>query len=174
MIKRFLLLTLLLCLPLFAMHYNASLLEIQAKLFPKIAMMSEDREKSKKNLTIYIIAKQSDYIQAKKLKELIETNYPHKALKRDILVSIDVFREFKNSPDAIIILDHTPQELQEIALWANEHKVISLAYDPYYLQYGILASLFIGPSTKPYINKEILQKYNFRFNSYLLKLSKFK
>lgn len=165
---------LLLSLELYAHHYNSTLVEIQAKIFPKMAMLSEDIEKEKTVLNIVILAQKSDFRDAKEFKKSIKLQYPDKLKQKSLEISIKKFSELKESPDMIIVLKHTQEDLKKIATWANTRKVLTFAYDPYYLDFGILASLYLGVTTKPYLNKEVMQKYNFHFNSYLLELSKFK
>ena len=173
MIQKLLFLCLLLVANLSALEYDETILELEAKLFPKIILLSDGIRQESETLTIYIIAQELDQESAEYLKEHILSNYPKKISGKKIEVSIKEFMAFKKKPDAIIVLDHDGQSLTKIANWANTHKVISLAYDPYYMSYGLLASLHIGKATKPYLNSAVIKKYNFSFNPYLLKLSKF-
>jgi len=174
MIKRVLSLFLILSLQLLATEYKPTVLRLEAKLFPKMILLNEGLNKMSDSLHIYILAKEWDLNAAEELQNYIESYYPEKISGKDIVVEIKVFKELKNSPDALIILHHDKEELIKIASWANRHRVMSLAYDSAYMEYGILASLYIGKSTKPYLNKQIIQKYGFKFNPYLLKLSKFR
>ena len=174
MIQRVLTLFLILSLQLWAIQYKPTVLELEAKLFPKMVLLNTDIDKSSDTLQIYIIIKEWDLYTALELQKDIELNYPDKISGKKIVVSVEEFQEFQTLPDAIIVLHHNSEELTKIANWANRHKIISLAYDPSYMQYGILASLYLGKATKPYLNREIIQKYGFKFSPYLLKLSKFK
>lgn len=172
--RKILALLIVLSLQLFASQYNSIILELEAKLFPKMILLSEDLDKNTTSLNIYIIAKEIDIHTAEQFKKLIESNYPDKISGKKVQVSVKKFKHFKDLPNAIIVLRHSEEQLSKIALWANNNKVLSLAYDPSYMQYGILASIYIGRTTKPYLNKTAIQKYGFVFNPYLLKLSKFK
>jgi len=156
-----------------ALEYDETILELEAKLFPKMILLSDGIKKESDTLSIYIIAQEVDNKSAEYFKTLILSNYPKKISGKKIEVSIKEFVAFKTKPDAIIVLDYDGEKLTEIANWANTHKVISLAYDPYYMSYGLLASLYIGKATKPYLNSAVIKKYDFSFNPYLLKLSKF-
>jgi len=173
-LRKILALLIVLSLQLFASQYNSIILELEAKLFPKMILLSEDLDKNTTSLNIYIIAKEIDIHTAEQFKKLIESNYPDKISGKKVQVSVKKFKHFKDLPNAIIVLRHSEEQLSKIALWANNNKVLSLAYDPSYMQYGILASIYIGRTTKPYLNKTAIQKYGFVFNPYLLKLSKFK
>ena len=173
MIKKLFLLCLLFISNLSALEYDATILELEAKLFPKMILLSDTLHKKNGTLSIYIITQEIDIKSAEYFQDLILTNYPKKISGKKIEVSIKEFTKFKKNPDAIIVLDHSEERLTKIALWANSNKIISLAYDPYYMSYGLLASLYIGKTIKPYINSTTMKKYNFSFNPYLLKLSKF-
>jgi hypothetical protein len=174
MIKRVLSLFLILSIQLWAIQYKPTVLELEAKIFPKMILLNSKLNKKAETLTIYIITKEWDLYTADELKGYINFYYPKKISGKKIVVSIEEFKDFKKLPDAIIVLKHNKQEFIQIANWANKKGIVSLAYDPCYMEYGILASLYIGKSTKPYLNKEIIQKYGFEFNPQLLKLSKFR
>lgn len=174
MITRVFALLLFLSLQLSASQYNSTVIELEAKLFPKMLLLSENIKKHASTLHIVIIAKDSANYSARVFKENIEKNYAKKLQNREVVVQIKEFTDAKKSnADGVIVLYHSAEELTKIATWANEHKIPSFAYDPAHLEYGILASLYIGATTKPYLNKNTISKYNFSFDPYLLKLSKF-
>jgi hypothetical protein len=174
MIKRVFSFLILVSLQAFASQYDSTVIDLEAKLFPKIILMNQNIDKNSTQLNIYIISQKIDFDIAKDFQETIESYYPKKLMGKKIIVTIKEFEDFKKRPDAIIVLYHCKSTLKKIALWANTHKIISLAYDPSYMDENILASLYIGKSTKPCLNKKIIKKYNFIFNPYLLQLSKFK
>lgn len=174
MIKRVFSFLILVSLQVFASQYNSTVIGLEAKLFPKIILMNQNIDKNSSQLNIYIISQKIDFEVAKEFQESIESYYPEKLMGKKIIVSIREFEDFKKKPDALIVLYHSKSTLKKIALWANTHKVLTLAYEPSYMDENILASLYIGKSTKPCLNKEIIKKYNFTFNPYLLELSKFR
>jgi len=174
MILRVFALFLSLQLQIFASSYNSTIIELEAKLFPKMLMLSEDIYKHNTYLHICIISQEKDMQYAKEFQMLIEKNYKEKLMNKEIKVSIREFKNISNYPDGLIVLNHPDEELLRIANWANSNKIVSLAYDPSYLEFGILGSIYIGVSTKPYLNKHTIKKYKFMFNPYLLELSKFR
>lgn len=173
MIYRVLSLFLLLQLQLFGAQYNSTIIELEAKLFPKMLMLSEDLDKNASSLEIVIVAQECALYSAKLFKESIEKTYSQNLVSKKILVNIVEFENLSGKPDGIIVLYHPDKELHAIAKWANTQKIPSFSYDPAHLEFGILGSLYFGVQTKPYLNKEVLKKYNFTFNPYLLELSKF-
>jgi hypothetical protein len=174
MIKKLLVSLLLVQLQVFANHYKSTIIELEAKLFPKMLMLSEDIKKDSQYLHIYIIAQEKDMNRAKEFKTAIESNYKEKLMNKTVKVYIQEFHSIENYPDGIIVLHHSQEELLRISNWANANKIVSFSYEPSYLDFGILGSLYIGASTKPYLNKKVIKKYKFNFNPYLLELSKFK
>ncbi|MBA1432321.1 MAG: hypothetical protein FAF04_01705 [Epsilonproteobacteria bacterium] len=176
MIKRVLALLFLILLQLSAKQYDSNIIDIEAKLFVKIALLESSIQKSDNTLLrIYIVAKQIDNSAAMQFKNAIQADYPDMLLNKKIVVKAVHFQDaVKQKPDAIIVLEHTEQKLREIAKWANENKIVSFAYDPAYLEYGVLVSLYFGKTTQPYLNKKIIQEYGFVFDPYLIQLSKFK
>lgn len=174
MIRKLIPFLLVLSLKLFATQYDDTILSLEAKIFIKMTLLSEDRDSTRDDtLRIFIIARECDFGSAQKFKGMIVDRYPHRVRGKKVIVAVKEFSSLMSYPDAIIVLKHSQQQLKEIAFWANEHKVISFGYDPAYMQMGILASLYIGKSLKPYLNKSIMQHYHFKFNPYLLELSKF-
>jgi len=175
MIKRVSTLLLIFLLPLFAKQYNANILEIEAKLFPKMMLLEKHIQNDKSSkLNIFIISRTIDNCTAKKLQLKIEKNYPNPLLGKLITVEVIAFEDIKKSPDAVIVFHHSAELFEKIASWANKNKILTLAYDPAYLDYDFLASIYIGKSTKPYLNKKVIKEHGFIFDSYLLQLSKFK
>ena len=162
---------------MFGYQYNSVIIDIEAKLFPKIALMEKSVQKSSsKRLNIWIIYKKIDTKTAKKFKSKIEMTYKAPLLGKKIMVNtilMNQYRKMQILPDAIIVLSYDSKEMIDIAKWANENKIVSFVYEPKDLQYGFLGSVYIGLSVKPYLNKETIKEFGFVFTPYLLQLSKF-
>lgn len=176
MIQRVFTLLLILSSQLFAYNYDDTIIKIEAKLFPKIALLEENIKKSQsKFLSITIFANEIDTLAAYNFKKAIETNYPQEFSGKKIHVNVKQFSlKTAQKVDAIIILSHTQAKLKEITKWANKNAIVSFSYDPYYLENGVLASIYIGKTTQPYLNSSSMKKYGFHFNAFLLQLCKFK
>jgi hypothetical protein len=175
LMQRFFVLFLVLSALLGATEYDDTVMNIEAKLFPKIALLEERiANKASPNLTITIIYTESDYDVAQNFKQKIESCYPNKLRDKKLVVSLAQFGHTHiTDTDALLVLSHEPQELEKIALWANKNKIVTFAYEPAFLEYGLTASIYIGKATKPYLNNTIIKKYGFIFDPYLLQLSKF-
>ncbi|MEA3373192.1 MAG: hypothetical protein U9Q62_05810 [Campylobacterota bacterium] len=175
MIKRAFLLFLLLSTLLLAKQYDTTIMAIEAKLFPKIALLEQHIKDNKSpTLEITILAIETDYHAAERFKKQIESTYPKGIAERKLRVNISKFRpDHMEKPDAVIVLSHRPEELKAIASWANRNQIVSFSYDPFNLSYGLLISIYFGQSAKPYLNRKVIHENRFVFDHYLLKLSKF-
>ena len=176
MIQRVLTFFLIISIQLFAESYDSNIISIEAKLFPKIALLEKHiQEKKLKSLNINIISKEIDFNLAHKFSLEIQNSYPEGLAGKNLSINIVDFENYELfNPDIIIVLYSSEKKLQEVSTWANQNKILSFIYDPSYIKYGFLASIYIGKSTKPYLNSDIIREYGFKFDSYLLSLSKFR
>jgi hypothetical protein len=175
-IRRLVSLLLLFVALLPAKQYDTNVMAIQAKLFPKIALLEQQvKNRTADTLNIAIVAVETDYKAAEQFKAMIIKNYPDGILGRRLNISVTTFTPLLSdqAPNAVIVLSHRTDTLQAIASWANEQRIVSFAYDPYHLREGLLVSIFFGKSAQPYLNRHTIQQYHFVFDHYLLKLSKF-
>lgn len=173
MIQRVFALLLLAQIALVASHYNSTLMELEAKLFVKMALLSQDINKSKTTLDITIVTQKHDSYYATEFKNLIEQNYSENIMQKKVLVRIEEFEKLSYDTEVLIFL-HAPEKLlRKLIATANSKKIMTFSYEPSYLVYGVLGSLYIGVSTKPLLNKDVIREYGFTFNPYLLELSKF-
>ena len=177
MIKFIITFLLLLSTSLFAKYYDNNIMTIEAKLFPKIALLEQSiKESTSDKLKIKIVANKDDFYAANIFKNKILSNYPDPIRDKKIIVDILTFEpstiENIKDADAIIVMTHKPEKLIKIASWANQNKIVSFVYDYSNLKYGFLASIYIEKTTKPYLNKQTIIDYNFIFDSYFLQLSK--
>lgn len=175
MIQRLLTLFFLASLQVFAAQYDNTILDIEAKLFPKIAVLEKGvQEDTSPHLKLVILSQEMDLNIAESLKKKIRGSYPDTLAGKKIEISIKTDpSKISIQTHAIITLYQSKKTLIQLSAWANTHKILSFSYDPADLEYGILASIHIGLSTKPYLNDTVIRENNFIFNSYLLQLSKF-
>lgn len=174
--KKVFLFIILLSLQLFSRQYDETLLSIEAKLFPKIVVLEQHiKQKVSSHLSFVIITQEIDQEIAQDFKSKILEAYPDKLLNKKIQIEIKSIDDvLDRNLDAIIFLHVEKEKLASLTSWTNRHNIVTLSYDSIDLDYGVVASIYIGKSTKPYLNTSVIKKYNFIFDSYLLRLSKFK
>ena len=176
MIQRVLTLLLILSVSLFSRQYDETLLNIEAKLFPKIAVLEENiKNKDSSKLEIGIVYESIDEQVARSFKSKILKNYSNKLVGKRLEVSLISSKEdLDRNLDFVIFMYIEESRLVHLVSWANRHNILTFSYDPSDLYYGIACSIYIGKSTKPYLHAKVIKKFNFTFDPYLLRLSKIK
>ena len=174
MIQKVFTLIVLLSLQLFAHQYDDTLLAIEAKLFPKIAMLEKSvANKKSSELRIVIYSQDIDEAIATKLRSKILFNYPDTLLNKKLKVTLaQRFDELTTDTDCIIVLSQEEDKVTKLASWAHKNHILTFSYDASYLQYGILGSIYLGKATKPYLNALVIRDYGFVFDTHLLQLCK--
>lgn len=168
---------LLFCIPflLWGSTYDATLLQIGAKLFPKVALMEKGtKERIQSNVNFVIITTPSNKVAAQRLSEMIERQYGGTLSNYSLNVSIVSAKEaleIKNAHGFILLLEPDESILSPLLEHAHENKILTFSFDPVLLQKGVAISLYIGRSVKPYINLTILKQVPFTFEYGFLKLS---
>ncbi len=176
--KKILFIFLITVASLFSYEYDDTIMSIEAKLFPKIALMEQHiRQKPKSSLDIFILYKEIDEDVAKKFAAKIKQRYREALLGKKICVDRLLLTEIdkvQKIPDVIIVLSYDAKEMRSVAAWSNKNGVVSFVYEPKDLEYGFVGSVYIGKTVKPYLNKQTIKEHGFVFTPYLLQLSKFK
>ncbi|NOQ29582.1 MAG: DUF4154 domain-containing protein [Helicobacteraceae bacterium] len=149
-------------------------LEIYSKILPRLIFMSSQKEKIDKSLQICILRDDIDENSALTLIEKVTSHYPKGIKKYNI--------EFVQSNYTNVTLckqtqlafmftsDH--KSFSDAIKSLNNYKVITMSYDPKWLEYGVETSLFIGRRVMPYLNMKALQKNGIEFDNILLRVSK--
>ncbi len=155
--------------------YNPTIMAIEAKLFPKIALLEQHvKSRTSTSLKITIVSIESEREFAVQFKERMEKAYPNGILGRSLQIGIEPFsKTMDEDHHVLIVLTHSDRQLKKIAQWANEKKIVTMAYDPYHLKYGLLVSIYFGKTAQPYINRKVSNEVDFEFDHYLLNLAKF-
>ncbi|MDD5716564.1 MAG: hypothetical protein PHW64_02080 [Sulfuricurvum sp.] len=155
--------------------YDSTLLQIGAKVFPKIALMEKGtKERIQKTVHIVIVTVPSNRQTAQQLAEMIEYQY-HGTLSNYSLtcsvVSAKEGLEIKNAHGFILLMEPDENILPLLLEYAHKNRILTFSFDPLMLQKGAAVSLYIGRSVKPYINLSILKEVPFTFEYAFLKLS---
>jgi hypothetical protein len=155
--------------------YDATLLRIGAKLFPKVALMENGtKERIQSTLQFVIVTTPSNKETGHRLAEMIERQYggaiSHYPLALSI-VSLKEALEIKNAHGFILLLEPDEDSLSSLLEHAHKNKILTFSFDPALLQKGTAISLYIGRSVKPYINLTTLKQVPFTFEYGFLKLS---
>jgi hypothetical protein len=169
--------SLLLLMPflLWGTTYDSTLLQIGAKLFPKVVLMEKGtKERLQSTLRLVIITTQSDKKTAQQLSKAIERQYGGVLSSYTLSLTIASPKEALEITHAhgfFLLLEPNEDILTPLLVHAHDHKILTFSFDPALLQKGVAVSLHIGRSVKPYINLSTLKQVPFTFEYGFLKLS---
>lgn len=159
----------------YATPYDSNLLQIGAKIFPKITVMEKGTsERIQTNVNIFIVSTSATRSDAQRLSGMIESQYggilSSHPLSLNIISPKDVM-EMKNAHALILLIDPNDPNLPSLLDFGQRNKILTFSFDPELLSRGVAVSLYIGRSVKPYINLSTLKQTPFIFEYGFLKLS---
>ncbi|WP_200763664.1 hypothetical protein [Nitrosophilus alvini] len=159
-----------------AYYYNDTVVEIEAKVYPKIIFFDKDYEKKLVNKTVIlaILYEKKDLYIARKMKKFIEKNYGKRILEYPLKVKMYEYRIFTVDipATAVIFLSGPKKELIRAAKIAKLKKILSFVYDPLYLKYGAMISLNIGRDIKPLLNACAVKEAGIRLKADFVSICK--
>ena len=171
---RFLLLfvTSLLFAPLYASEYKTNILDIYAKIVPRLLFMSSTKKYLKEDIPLCIIRDKIDANSADLLIELLQKNYPKGILDMPLHVKVTDFTSYVTCRDSalIFLFNSTQENIAHVVTFAKKQIVVS--YSEKVLDQGADISLFIGRKLKPYINVKHLNAKGINIEHTLLRVSK--
>lgn len=155
--------------------YDPTLLQIGAKIFPKVVLMEKGtNERIQSTINLVIVSAPSNKEAAQRLSEMIERQYSGTLSNHPLaltIVSPKEALEIKNAHGFILLMEPDDDMLSRLLEYANNRKILTFSIDPSLLQKGVAVSLYIGRSVKPYINLTTLKQVPFTFEYGFLKLS---
>lgn len=160
---------------LLAGNYNKTLTTLHAKIFHKIILLDKDLKTKvvDGHVIIHILYEESDYYDAKNFRDLIkkfiEIKYPYPSKIK--LVEYKNIQKIKTST-ALFLLDSSKKSIREAVEVSKKLKVISYSYNPDFLELGVVLSLDVGKTIKPYINFNSVKENQLRFNPIIIRISK--
>ena len=143
---------------LFAGEINENLLYIEAKLYPKIMMLTNSLN-SKNHIRVAIVSNTQDIQIAKKYKKFFPKN------KKFI---IKIIKKIKLSFD-IYIFTYQPQKTEIKNLIKNKKIIFTIL--PNNVQ-NAMFGIYIGIKVYPFINPFLLKEANIRINPIIFKVGK--
>ena len=136
---------------------NNNLLFIEAKLYPKIIMLTNDFY-NKKSIKMAIISNDNTVQKAKEFKNFIKNSKFDIKITKKINLNYDVY---------IITYDIKNKIIQNLI----KHKKIIFSIDPN-LIYKSMFSIYIGIKVYPLINPYLIKKANIKVNPIIFKVAK--
>lgn len=161
----------------FAEPYNNTLIDIHAKVFPKMLLSDTKIDEKLDNSTIKIIILYSDedIIIANKLKTQMIRLYP---LLKDhpLHVVLKEYQQFDPAENttAYYELFGDKKSIQNVNKSAQKNSRITFSYESDYLDYGTMMSLHVSGKVSPYISADALKQSNIILDNIIYKIAKIK
>jgi len=167
---------LLFSLESFASKISSDLLKVQAAFMPKVILMEYNyKEKMSSNkITFLILYDEQNYVDALKLKRLIDTKYNQKLLSYELDVKLESYDSYNQTPSkssVVYCLPTNRDSMTESLSYARENEILSLVYDEKDLKNGAVLSIRVDKYVKPIVSIKALKKSNIEFRPKLLKIS---
>lgn len=174
---RYLILLMSLFLGACAESYNSGLVDMHAKVFPKILLSDTKIDDKLINgaVKIIILYSDEDITIAYKLKTQMIRLYP--LLKEyPFHVILKEYQQFDPTEDATAYYEllGDKKAILTVNKAAQKNSRITFSYENDYLNYGTLMSLYVSDKVSPYISTEALKQSNIVLDNIIYKIAKIK
>lgn len=174
---RYLILLLSLFFGALADSYTTGMIDIQARIFPKIVLSDTKIEDKLVNgsIKIIILYSEEDIKVANLLKAQMLHFYP--LLKEHPFhIELKEYPQFDPAENATAYYElfGDKKSIQSVNKTAQKNSRITFSYDSDYLDYGTLMSLHVSNKVSPYISTEVLKQSNIVLDTIIYKIAKIK
>lgn len=154
--------------------YDETNLDISSKIIPRFILMSSQKKSIKKEMNICILHTKLDEQYGSVLADKIKSNYPGGANSYPLVVNHTDYKNtnYCKSAQLVYLFNTDHQTLEKTLHMLNENKIISMSYDPSYLEDGVQVSVYLGRKVLPFVNIKSLKNNNIELNPVLLQISK--
>lgn len=175
--KKWVLFGLLVPLSLLAYRYEPVLLKTQAKLAPRLLMMTKGIAYSAPNrFGICIVHEAGEKDVAAQVKQTLLAYYPsgwQYHSMRIVIAEYGAVKEQCADTEVLFMLNGSEERVREMVSFATKTRKLTIAYDNRYLADGVLVSLHVGRSLRPYLNLNQAKAAELYFDSALKRVAKF-
>lgn len=174
---RLLTLLALLGVALYGYSYNPQLLQVYAKIAPRIVLLT-DRPGSlatvQQTIDICIVYEPGDQATARELRAAILETYPDGLNDIPLNILLTPYSGISERTNAVLLflLDTDETTMKRTLAFALEHHIPTMSYSNRYLALGVAASLHLGKSVRTYLNLNAAKRYGITFDPLLLQVSK--
>ena len=173
--KRLLSILIGLSVVLHAYTYHRELLQVYGKIAPRMMLLVGEQEaKNKTDYLLCILYEPGDENHAQTLREMMVAAYPDGFKGRKFRIETVTFGHCDNCRDAdlLMLFDTQPQTIRRTVEKAKARGIATMAYSSRFLQEGVLLSLDLGATVRPYINLQAAKDGKIPVNDVLLRISK--
>ncbi len=173
--KLIIVLSFLIPITLFGGYYDTSLLQIGAKLFPKIIFIEKGTlERIQTSIHLVVVASSQYQENGRSFSKMLQTQYPEGINNYPIRITLATPKEalqIKNVHAFVLMMPPEDPQTHSIIAHSSENKILTFCFDQALLKSGVLLSLHIGKSVKPYLNITTLKEGGYTFEYSFIKLS---
>lgn len=159
-----------------AYQYEQVLLRTEARLAPRILLMTNGVSYFAANrFTVCIIGKEEDDA-AKQFRQYLAGYYPNGWQYHTMQTVISDFASMQErcrESEMLFVLRGSTEEIRQVVEYAASTRKVTMSYLWDYLDDGILVSLYVGKDIKPYLNMTRAKQSGFVFDNDLKRVSKF-
>jgi hypothetical protein len=172
--KQLLLLGLLTAL-LYGYAYNDKLLQVYAKIIPRIALMTHSEGSLPGNsIGICLLYEKGDEQGARRLRDMMLSAYPDGLRFRTLELSLFPYSRHRSCRDsALLFLFDTDEARMQTSLdFARAYHIPTMSYSSRFLDSGVMLSMHLGKTVRPYLNLEAAKESGITPDSLLIRISK--
>lgn len=155
--------------------YSQPLLNIHAKVFPKVLLTDTNLNNKLVNneIKIVLLYEEIDYQTAKKFKINIQELYEELNGKKISIVlrTYDSFDETEKA-SAYYLFYSSDRKVEAVCHQIEQDSILTFSYDNRYLDLGVVMSLHVGKKTSPYINLINLKKSEIKLQNIIYKIAR--
>ncbi len=173
--RRFLGLLLIFSVLLHAYSYNHQLLQVYAKIAPRMMLLVEDpASEPVEHYLLCILYEAGNEVEAESLRKMMLSAYPDGLKSRPLEVRTVPFNDCVQCRDAalIVMLDADERTIAAAAANAHELGIATMAYSSRFLKDGVMMSLDLGATVRPYLNLKAAKTAGIPVNDVLLRVSR--
>jgi hypothetical protein len=174
-LKRLLGLFLIFSTLLYAYSYNYQLLQVYAKIAPRMMLLVEDpASEPAEHYLLCILYETGNEVEAESLRKMILSAYPDGLKSHPLDVRAVRFDECTQCQDAalILMLDADERTIASAATKAHGLGIATMAYSSRFLKEGVMMSLDLGATVRPYLNLKAAKSAGIPVNDVLLRVSR--
>lgn len=157
-----------------ASEYEEGTLEIASKILPRLVLMSSLQKNIKKQIDICILYDKPDAADANSLLEKIHTNYPNGLKNYPLAIKKYEFAgtNLCDQSQIAFLFNTNDQTIEKTLRILNQKGILSMSYDPAFLEKGVQSSLFLGRKVTPYLNLNALKNSKILLDPLVVQISK--
>lgn len=160
---------------LYGYSYNSKLLQVYAKIVPRIALMTHPAEALPGNsIGICLLYEKGDEEGAKKLHDMMLKAYPDGLSYRTLGLSLFPYGEHLSCRDSLLLFlfDTDRARMQPSLDFAKAHQIPTMSYSSRFLGSGVMLSMHLGKTVRPYLNLEAAKENGITPDNLLIQISK--